>query len=44
MLVDEALLDSMTANPGLIERPFVFTLKGVRLCRPAETLCEILPG
>jgi arsenate reductase len=43
-LEDDALLDAMAADPGLIERPFVFTPKGVRLCRPAETLREILPG
>jgi arsenate reductase len=43
-LEDDALLDAMAADPGLIERSFVFTSKGVRLCRPAEALREILPG
>lgn len=40
---DAALLDAMAAHPALIERPFVFAPKGVRLCRPKEKLAEILP-
>jgi arsenate reductase len=39
---DEALLDAMVAHPVLINRPFVVTAKGVRLCRPAELVNEIL--
>jgi arsenate reductase (glutaredoxin) len=39
---DEALLDAMVANPILINRPFVMTPKGVRLCRPSERVNEIL--
>ncbi len=39
---DEALLDAMLAHPVLIERPFVVTPKGVRLCRPFEKVREIL--
>jgi len=39
---DEALLDAMLAYPVLIERPFVVTPKGVRLCRPVERVQEIL--
>jgi arsenate reductase (glutaredoxin) len=39
---DEALLDAMVANPILINRPFVVTPKGVRLCRPSELVNEIL--
>jgi len=39
---DEALLDAMLAHPILINRPFVVTPKGVRLCRPSETVREIL--
>lgn len=42
-LTDEALLDALVAHPALIERPFVFTAKGVRLCRPMERVREILP-
>lgn len=41
-LSDDALLDAMLAHPILINRPFVVTPKGVRLCRPAELLHEIL--
>jgi arsenate reductase len=32
----------MAANPILIERPLVETDKGVRLCRPQDTVLEIL--
>lgn len=39
---DAALLDAMIAHPLLIERPFVVTPKGVRLCRPAELVQDIL--
>lgn len=39
---DEALLDAMLAHPVLINRPFVVTPKGVRLCRPFELVREIL--
>ena len=39
---DDAILDAMAANPILIERPLVETEKGARLCRPAETVREIL--
>ncbi len=42
-LSDDALLDALIAHPALIERPFVFTEKGVRLCRPAERVRDILP-
>lgn len=38
----EAVLDAMTADPRLIERPLVETAKGVRLCRPPERVEEIL--
>lgn len=36
------VLDAMAADPALIERPLVETPKGVRLCRPAERLLEII--
>ena len=39
---DAAVLDAMAADPSLIERPLVETDKGVRLCRPAERIEEIL--
>ena len=41
-LPDSALLDAMMAHPILINRPFVVTDKGVRLCRPSELVQEIL--
>jgi arsenate reductase len=39
---DDALLDAMVAHPILINRPFVVTAKGVRLCRPSGLVQEIL--
>ena len=42
-LSDDALLDAMMAHPILINRPIVVTPLGVRLCRPSETVLEILP-
>ena len=43
-LDDTALLQAMVATPVLINRPFVFTPLGVRLCRPgAEVAREVLP-
>ena len=41
-LSDDALLDAMVATPVLINRPFVFTPRGVRLCRPPEKVLELL--
>jgi arsenate reductase len=38
----ERILDAMVAHPILVERPFVETDKGVRLCRPQEMVREIL--
>jgi arsenate reductase len=43
-LSDAALLDAMLAHPILINRPFVVTPRGARLCRPAERVLEVLPG
>ncbi|TCS38016.1 arsenate reductase [Paucimonas lemoignei] len=42
-LSDEQLLDAMLAQPILINRPFVVTSVGVRLCRPSEVVLDILP-
>lgn len=42
-LTDEQLLDAMMLHPILINRPFVITELGTRLCRPSETVLEILP-
>jgi arsenate reductase len=41
---DGALIDFMLAEPILIERPIVVTPKGVKLCRPSETVLDILPN
>jgi arsenate reductase len=43
-LTDDALLDAMLAHPILIERPIVASPKGTRLCRPSETVLELLPA
>lgn len=40
---DDQLMDCMIAHPILINRPLVVTPKDVRLCRPAETVLDILP-
>lgn len=42
-LSDDILLDAMLANPILINRPFVQTDMGTRLCRPSEVVLQILP-
>ncbi len=39
---DDALLDFMLAHPILINRPIVVTPRATRLCRPSETVLEIL--
>jgi arsenate reductase len=41
---DNELLDAMLAHPILINRPIVVTALGTRLCRPSETVREILPA
>ena len=41
-LSDELLLDAMLAHPILINRPFVVTANGTRLCRPSELVLDIL--
>lgn len=43
-LSDDQLLDAMLANPILINRPFVVTTNGTRLCRPSELVLDILPN
>jgi arsenate reductase (glutaredoxin) len=40
--VASTVLAAMAADPKLIERPLVETGKGVRLCRPQDTVHEIL--
>lgn len=41
-LSDDALLDAIQSHPILINRPIVVTAKGVRLCRPSETVLDLL--
>ena len=40
---DDRLLELMLRHPVLINRPIVATPLGVRLCRPSETVLNILP-
>ncbi len=42
-LSDGQLLDAMLAEPILINRPFVETPMGTRLCRPSEVVLDLLP-
>ncbi|MDB5623721.1 MAG: arsC [Devosia sp.] len=39
---DAQLLDAIQAHPILLNRPFVVTPKGTRLCRPSEQVLDIL--
>jgi arsenate reductase len=39
---DETLLDAMVVHPVLVNRPIVCTPRGVRLCRPSETVLDLL--
>ena len=43
-LSDDALIDAMLAHPILINRPLVVSPLGTRLCRPSETVLDLLPG
>ena len=40
---DGQLLDFIAEHPVLIQRPIVVTPLGVKICRPSETVLEILP-
>jgi arsenate reductase len=40
---DAQLIEQMLRHPLLINRPIVVTAWGVKLCRPSETVLEILP-
>lgn len=42
-LTDEALLDAIATHPVLMNRPLVVTPRDVRLCRPSETVLDLLP-
>jgi arsenate reductase len=39
---DNDLVDFMLVHPILINRPIVVTPKGVKLCRPSETVLDLL--
>jgi arsenate reductase (glutaredoxin) len=41
-LTDEQLIEAMRAHPILINRPIVVSPRGVRLCRPSDTVVELL--
>lgn len=42
-LTESQLLDAIEKRPILMQRPIVKTPLGVRLCRPAERVLDILP-
>jgi arsenate reductase len=39
---DDRLLDAMVEHPILVNRPIVVTPKGVKLCRPSESVLSLL--
>lgn len=39
---DEEIIAAMVEDPVLVNRPIICTAKGVRLCRPAETVLDLL--
>ena len=39
---DEALIAAMVRHPVLVNRPFVCSPRGVRLCRPSEAVLNLL--
>ena len=39
---DEDILEAMIAHPVLVNRPIVCSPKGVKLCRPSETVLDLL--
>jgi arsenate reductase (glutaredoxin) len=43
-LTDEQLIDAMMAHPILINRPIVVSPLGVKLCRPSESVLDLLPN
>ena len=42
-LTEAQLLDALEAHPILLDRPLVVSPRGVRLCRPSETVLDLLP-
>jgi arsenate reductase (glutaredoxin) len=43
-VTDDQLLDAMTARPILLNQPIVISPVGVKLCRPSETVLDLLPA
>jgi arsenate reductase len=41
-VTDDELLSAMVKNPILVNRPFVCTPKGTRLCRPSEAVLDLI--
>ena len=41
-VTEQQLLDAMVEHPVLVNRPIVCTSKGVKLCRPSETVLDLL--
>ena len=41
-VTDETILEAMVAHPILVNRPIVCTPRGVRLCRPSESVLDLL--
>ena len=42
-VTDAQLIDAMLQHPILINRPIVVSPKGTRLCRPGDSVVELLP-
>jgi len=41
-VADEAILAAMLEHPVLVNRPFVVTDRGVKLCRPSELVLDLI--
>jgi arsenate reductase len=41
-VADETILAAMLEHPVLVNRPFVVTDRGVKLCRPSERVLELI--
>ncbi len=41
-VADEAILAAMLDHPVLVNRPFVVTDRGVKLCRPSELVLDLI--
>jgi arsenate reductase (glutaredoxin) len=42
LVSNHVILEAMLQQPILVNRPIVCTAKGVRLCRPSETVLDLL--